>query len=133
MRGFVFGLESEMIVKINQFSKTTYISFFNNKGMLHREGGPAVVEFSNRLKYIGYYKNGLKHRSDGAAEIYIDLDISIYFLNGKEVKKREFISLIDVNNLFNTYIFNQRFQHAKDLVKKIKSNDNNCKVLQNKR
>lgn len=44
-------------------------SFYNEKGELHREDGPAI-EYANGDKY--WYKNGQFHREDGPAIEYAD-------------------------------------------------------------
>lgn len=43
--------------------------WFNEKGYLHREDGPAI---ECRNGYKAYYKNDLRHRIEGASVEYID-------------------------------------------------------------
>ena len=65
----------EYKVKVTEYSTEWY----NLKGQLHRENGPAVKWTSG---YKAYYINGIKHREDGPAIEYSD-GAKYYYINGK--------------------------------------------------
>jgi len=54
------------------------VEYYNDKGELHRENGPAI-EYNNGHKL--FFINGLKHREDGPAVEWNGR--RIYYLNGK--------------------------------------------------
>ena len=61
---------------------------YYNKGKLHRDtDNPSEIRlFNNIVIYQGWYKNGLKHRYNGPAEIYSDkngkIQIEIWYKDG---------------------------------------------------
>ena len=55
------------------------IKYYNKKGQLHREDGPAF-ERANGEKH--WYQNGLRHRLDGPAVEYFNGD-KYWYQNGK--------------------------------------------------
>jgi hypothetical protein len=63
------------------------VRYFNTNLMPHREDGPAV-ELNN---YSEWWVNGELHREDGPA---IESNEDIYYLNGKELKKSDYYTLI---------------------------------------
>ena len=58
------------------------ITYYNNKGELHRDDGPAAI-YPNGTEF--WLKNGSLHRDDGPAVIRAD-GSKEYFLNGEEVQ-----------------------------------------------
>ena len=95
----------EYIVRVSE----TRTEWFNKKGQLHREDGPAVEyvtgdkswwingkrhrEDGHAIEYaIGdklWYINGQLHREDGPAIEWADGDKS-WWINGKELTEKEF-------------------------------------------
>jgi hypothetical protein len=55
------------------------VVYRNEKGVLHREDGPAIV-YNDGTKY--FYKNGLLHREDGPAIEYANGD-GAYYIYGQ--------------------------------------------------
>ena len=55
------------------------VIYFNHKGEMHREGGPAVVHDNGTKEW---YLNGLQHRKDGPAVEY-STGSKVWWLNGK--------------------------------------------------
>lgn len=51
----------------------------NEWGYLHREGGPAIIEFD----ILHWYKENERHRDDGPAVICTD-GTELYYLNGED-------------------------------------------------
>ena len=62
------------------------ISWYNSKGQLHRENGPAV-EFSNGSKE--WFHNGKLHREDGPAVEYTNGN-KYWYLNNVQYTESEF-------------------------------------------
>ena len=60
--------------------------WYNEKGKLHREDGPAVV-WPNGDTY--WYLNGTKHREDGPAFEYFD-GHKAWYINGKKLTEEDF-------------------------------------------
>ena len=60
--------------------------WYNPKGQLHREDGPAV-EYTDGYK--SYYINDKRHREDGPAMEYTDGSKS-YYINDEELTEKEF-------------------------------------------
>ena len=60
--------------------------YYNSKGQLHREDGPAV-EFSNGNRE--WWQNGLRHRIDGSAVEWYD-GHKEWWLNGKKYTQQEY-------------------------------------------
>jgi len=73
------------------------IKYFNEKGKLHREDGPAIQRFfrSGKIDYQYWYINGELHRTDGSAYISLYPDGSLYnkeyYINDKELTEQEFL------------------------------------------
>jgi len=58
----------------------------------HREDGPAYYSYdNNNIRYVAYYINNIKHRLDGPAGIFYDMDGNIiqeaYYIDGIEYTK----------------------------------------------
>jgi len=62
------------------------IRWYNSKGKLHREGGPAI-EWANGTKY--WYINDKCHREDGPAIEWAN-GTKYWYINGKELTETEF-------------------------------------------
>jgi hypothetical protein len=71
--------------KTNIFGDT----YYNNKGELHRDDGPAI-EYANGYKE--WYKNGKLHRDDGPAVEYVNGDKE-WWLNGKKTTKNRVLNI----------------------------------------
>jgi len=55
--------------------------WINDKDILHREDGPAVMDLD---KYRAWYVNGELHRDDGPAQMFAD-GTNFWWMNGKEI------------------------------------------------
>jgi len=64
-------------LETDEFGTTRY---FDSKGNLHREDGPAVEHISGEVMY---FIHGRLHREDGPAYASADGDELIYCLDGK--------------------------------------------------
>jgi hypothetical protein len=62
------------------------IEYFNEKGLLHREDGPAL-EYNNGDKW--WYINGECHREDGPAVEYSN-GTKEWYLNGIEYSEQDY-------------------------------------------
>ena len=60
--------------------------YYNSKGQLHREEGPAVVFSGGSCEW---WQNDLRHRTDGPAVEWPNGDKE-WFINGEELTKAEF-------------------------------------------
>jgi hypothetical protein len=68
--------------------------WYNEKGQIHREDGPAV-ECLNGTKH--WFRNGKRHREDGPATEWSD-GIGFWYIYGKEFTQEEFESLFSIQN-----------------------------------
>ena len=60
--------------------------YYNSKGQLHREEGPAVVFSGGSCEW---WQNGVLHRTDGPAVEYADGNKE-WWINGVEYTKQEY-------------------------------------------
>lgn len=61
-----------------------YEYYYDNNGMYHREGAPAVID--HLLYIVYYYKHGELHRLDGPAIKYVANPwYNEYWVNGKRL------------------------------------------------
>jgi hypothetical protein len=69
------------------YSKDGKVKKWYKNGILHRDEGPADIFITNTSKRFSYYKDGEFHRIGAPASIYIVDGIVcelVYYLNGKE-------------------------------------------------
>lgn len=91
-------------IKVEYFEGTDdfeFIEYFNEKGELHNENGPAFTEFfvdqnkSTHRSREQYYLNGKLHNNKGPAQIGWFPDGELWYeefwLNGKELTKEEWL------------------------------------------
>jgi hypothetical protein len=57
------------------------IEYRNDKGLLHREDGPAFID---KCGYRAWYYNGELHNLSGPAIIFPEKSIEVWLINGKK-------------------------------------------------
>ena len=75
-----------------QITKTEW---YNKKGQLHREDGPAII-YSNGTKR--WFINGLRHRDDGPA-VETNDGYKEWYINNKQLSENEFNQYLLKHNL----------------------------------
>ncbi len=71
-----------------QIDKCGTTRYYNKRGQLHNENGPAEV-YENGNKASKWYKNGKLHREDGPAVEYAN-GIKKWYLNDKQYTETQF-------------------------------------------
>ena len=74
--------------RIDVSPRTGTRRYYNSKGQLHREDGPAVVYSGGSCEW---WQNGLRHRIDGSAVEWYD-GHKEWWLNGKRYTKRNYLA-----------------------------------------
>jgi antitoxin component YwqK of YwqJK toxin-antitoxin module len=80
-----------------------YKIYRNEQHKFHNENGPAVIRYdeNGNPKTEVYYINGLKHRTDGPAEIWYN-----YNMSGEIATERYYIDGIRIKDEFKIFIIN---------------------------
>ena len=67
-------------------SKDGTIRYYNEKGLLHKEDGPA---YENPNGYKAWWINGKVHREDGPARIWLEDETEMYYLYNEWYSKEK--------------------------------------------